>query len=357
MKAAILVGDGDIRYADMDEPALGPGMVKVRVRACGICGSDVPRVLRHGAHFYPIVLGHEFAGDVVATGDGVANVKVGDRVSCAPLVPCRTCADCQRGNFSLCPDYSFIGSREQGGMAECVVMPEANAVKYGGDVSYETAAMFEPATVALHGILLNGGVSGLDVAVVGCGTIGIFAIQWAKLLGARSIAAFDIARDRMDFALRMGADAAFDTREEDFDKRARTVTLNGAGFNAVFDVSGCEATIHAAFRLAANRARVCIIGTPVKDIAFTKQMWELMNRKEFRLTGSWMSYSAPFPGREWKMVSDYATSGRFVFDPQLVFAKFPLSRTAEAFDLFRNPTQVHGKVMLVCGDGAEAGGR
>ena len=351
MKAAILMGDQDIRFAEMAEPETRPGTVKVRVRACGICGSDVPRVLHGGAHFYPVVLGHEFAGDVVEIGEGVTNVKVGDRVSCAPLVPCRSCADCQRGNFSLCRKYSFIGSREQGGMAECVVMPEANAVKYGGDVSYETAAMFEPSTVALHGLLLNGGVSGSDVAVVGCGTIGIFAIQWAKLLGARRIAAFDIAQDRMDFALRMGADVAFDTREADFDGRASSTTLSGAGFAAVFDVSGCEATIHAAFRLAANRARVCVIGTPVKEVSFSKQTWELMNRKEFLLTGSWMSYSAPFPGREWQMVSDYATSGRFAFDPQLIFLKYPLSRVAEAFNLFRNPSQVHGKVMLTCCDG------
>ena len=350
MKAAVLFGDGDIRFADMAEPVTRPGMVKVRVRACGICGSDVPRVLRGGAHFYPVVLGHEFAGDVVDVGEGVSSVKVGDRVACAPLVPCRKCADCQRGDFSLCRNYSFIGSRENGGMAEYVVIPEENAVKYGGDLTCETAAMFEPATVALHGILLNGGLAGADVAVVGCGTIGIFAIQWARLLGARSVAAFDIARDRLDFALRMGADSAFDTRGGDFVEQACAKTPNGEGFDAVFDASGCEATIHAAFRLASNRARVCIIGTPVRDISFSRQMWELMNRKEFRLTGSWMSYSAPFPGREWKMMSDYATSGRFVFDPRLVFRKYPLSRVDEAFALFRDPSRVHGKVMLVCGD-------
>ena len=352
MKAAILFGNEDIRFADMPEPETRPGAVKVRVRACGICGSDVPRVLHGGAHFYPVVLGHEFAGDVVEVGADVDGLAPGDRVSCAPLVPCGKCADCQRGHFSLCRHYSFIGSREQGGMAEFVVMPATNAVKYGENVPYETAAMFEPATVALHGIFLNGSVSGEDVAVVGCGTIGIFAVQWAKLLGARRVVAFDISEDRLAFARRMGAGDAFDTRDADFAERACAATPGGAGFGAVFDASGCEATIHAAFRLAANRARVCVIGTPVRDISFTKAEWELMNRKEFRLTGSWMSYSAPFPGHEWEMVSDYASSGRFVFDPQLVFRKFPLSRADEAFDLFRNPSQIHGKVMLTCGDDA-----
>ena len=352
MKAAILFGNEDIRYADMAEPETRPGTVKVRVRACGICGSDVPRVLHGGAHFYPVVLGHEFAGDVVEVGAGVKGFSPGDRVSCAPLVPCGKCADCQRGHFSLCRHYSFIGSREQGGMAESVVMPAANAVKFGGDVPYWTAAMFEPATVALHGIFLNGSVSGEDVAVIGCGTIGIFVIQWARLLGAHRVAAFDIEPERLGFARRMGADSGFDTRDADFAERARAATQGGAGFGAVFDASGCEATIHAAFRLAANRARVCVIGTPVRDISFTKAEWELMNRKEFRLTGSWMSYSAPFPGREWEMVADYATSGRLVFDQQLLFRKFPLARAAEAFDLFHNPSQVHGKVMLMCGDDA-----
>lgn len=349
MKAAVLFGDCDIRCADIPESETRPGTVKVRVGACGICGSDVPRVLRGGAHFYPIVLGHEFAGDVVEVGAGVEGVAIGDRVSCAPLLPCRVCADCQRGNFSLCRHYGFIGSREQGGMAEYVVMPAANAVRCGRDVPCETAALFEPATVALHGILLNGPVEGLDVAVVGCGTIGIFAIQWARILGARRIAAFDLSKERMDFAMRMGADEAWDTREDGFAEQACARTAGAAGFSCVFDASGCEATINAAFRLAANRAHVCIIGTPTREVAFSKSAWELLNRKEFRLTGSWMSYSAPFPGREWSMVADYATSGRFVFDDHLVFKRFPLEEADRAFDLFRDPSQVRGKVMLLCG--------
>ena len=99
MKAAVLYGNEDIRYADWETPACGPGMVKVRVRATGICGSDVPRVLHHGAHFYPVVLGHEFSGDVAEVGEGVQGLQVGDTVTGAPLVPCMRCADCQRGNY------------------------------------------------------------------------------------------------------------------------------------------------------------------------------------------------------------------------------------------------------------------
>ena len=114
-----------------------PGTVKVKVKASGICGSDIPRVLQNGA-FLPYRTGHtSFSGDVVEVGEGVTSVKVGDRVSGAPLVPCMKCDDCQKGNFSLCKHYSFIGSRQQGSNADYVVIPEQNAVVYDPCIPYE----------------------------------------------------------------------------------------------------------------------------------------------------------------------------------------------------------------------------
>ena len=147
MKAAVVCANEDVRYMDYEEPQVTPGTVKVKVKASGICGSDIPRVLQNGVHFYPIVLGHEFSGDVVEVGEGVTSVKVGDRVSGAPLVPCMKCDDCQKGNFSLCKHYSFIGSRQQGSNADYVVIPEQNAVVYDPCIPYEQAAMFEPSTL------------------------------------------------------------------------------------------------------------------------------------------------------------------------------------------------------------------
>ena len=102
MKAAVVVvANEDVQYQEVEEPQVSKGTVKIRVRYSGICGSDIPRVLNNGVHFYPIVLGHEFSGDVVEVGEGVTKVKVGDRVSGAPLLPCMKCDDCQQGNFSL----------------------------------------------------------------------------------------------------------------------------------------------------------------------------------------------------------------------------------------------------------------
>lgn len=341
-----MFGNEDIRYADWETPKCGAGMVKVRVRACGICGSDVPRVLHSGAHYYPVVLGHEFSGDVVETGANVARVKVGDTVSAAPLLPCMTCGDCLRGDYALCKHYSFIGSRAQGGFSDYVVMPEQNAVLYDPSIPYAQAAMFEPSAVAVHGVLQADYRGGETVAVLGLGTIGVFTLQWAKIFGAKKIVAFDIDDGRLSLAKRMGADETVNTLAPDFMQRALALT-DGRGFENVFETAGSPVTMRMAFELAANKARVCFIGTPHNDLCFTPRQWENMNRKEFRLTGSWMSYSAPFPGREWALTAHYFATGELKFDPAFIFRTYPMRDAAQAFSLYRDPSQVHGKIMLV----------
>ena len=346
MKAAVLHGNEDIRYEEFPTPEVKPGTVKVRVKAAGICGSDIPRVLNNGAHYYPIVLGHEFAGVVEEIGEGVTKVKVGDTVSGAPLLPCMKCGDCQRGNYSLCKHYGFIGSHDQGAFAEYVVMPEANAIPYDPIIPFEVAAMFEPATVSLHGMYCNDYAGGGDVAIIGGGTIGLFAAQWAHIFGAKRVVVFDLVQERLDLAKRLGADEVINTGDPDFMAKAKALT-GGKGYDYVFETAGNPITIQMGFELAANKAHYCCIGTPHKDMTFTPKMWEYMNRKEFKLTGSWMSYSAPFPGKEWELVAHYFATGQLKFDDELIFQRYPLDEADKAFALYKNPSQVKGKVMLL----------
>ncbi|MBQ7321583.1 MAG: galactitol-1-phosphate 5-dehydrogenase [Clostridia bacterium] len=346
MKAAVLHGNEDIRYEEYPTPEVRPGTVKVRVKAAGICGSDIPRVLNNGAHYYPIVLGHEFSGIVEEIGEGVTKVKVGDTVSGAPLLPCMKCGDCQRGNYSLCKHYGFIGSHDQGSFAEYVVMPEANAIPYDPSIPFEVAAMFEPATVSLHGMYCNDYAGGGDVAIIGGGTIGLFAAQWAHIFGAKRVVVFDLVQERLDLALRLGADEVVNTGDPDFMAKAKALT-GGKGYDYVFETAGNPITIQMGFELAANKAHYCCIGTPHKDMTFTPKMWEYMNRKEFKLTGSWMSYSAPFPGKEWELVAHYFATGQLKFDDELIFQRYPLEEADKAFALYKNPAQVKGKVMLL----------
>ena len=134
------------------------------------------------------------------------------------------CDDCQNGNFSLCKHYSFIGSREQGSNADYVVIPEQNAVVYDPSIPYEQAAMFEPATVAIHGVFQNDYQGGQYVAVLGGGTIGMFTMQWCKIFGSKKVVVFDISDERLELAKRLGADEVVNTTKENFMEEAMAIT-------------------------------------------------------------------------------------------------------------------------------------
>ena len=345
MKAGVVYAPKDIRYEDIKKPVPQAGQVLIKVKYTGICGSDVPRVNGTACHFYPNVLGHEFSGTVEQVGEGVTTLQEGDRVAGVPLVPCMKCADCQRGDYSLCKHYSFIGSREFGSFAEYVVAPERNAVKFEDAVSFEQGAFFEPATVALHGLQRTPFRGGGSVAILGGGTIGMFVMQWAKIFGAKDAVVFDIAPERLELGKRLGATAGINTLEPDYMEKAKALT-SGRGFDYVFETAGNTITMKMAFALAANKANVCFVGTPTRELSFSVEEWENMNRKEFTLTGSWMSYSAPFPGKEWELVAHYFKTGDLKFDESFIFRKFPLSRIAEAFALYETPGAVKGKILI-----------
>ena len=345
MKAGVVHGIEDIRYEDIETPKVEPGKVLVKIKYTGICGSDIPRVNQGTAHYTPIVLGHEFSGTVAEVGEGVTSVKAGDRVAGIPLVPCMKCEDCQKGNYSLCKHYDFIGSHSFGSYAEYVAVPEKNVVKFSDDVSFEQGAFFEPATVALHGLERTGYQGGKTVAILGGGTIGLLTMQWAKIFGAKKIVVFDIAEERLELAKRLGADAGINTLKENFMADAKALS-DGKGYDYVFETAGNTITMKMAYELAANKAEICFIGTPTKELSFTVKEWENMNRKEFKLTGSWMSYSAPFPGHEWALVAHYFATGDLKLDESFIFKKIPLSQIDTAFAMFKTPGMVKGKILI-----------
>lgn len=345
MKAGVVHAKNDIRYEDIEKPVPKAGQVLIKVKYTGICGSDVPRVNGDACHFFPNVLGHEFSGSIEAVGEGVTALTTGDRVAGVPLVPCMKCEDCQKGNYSLCKHYSFIGSREYGSFAEYVVVPEKNAVKFEDSVSFEQGAFFEPATVALHGLQRVDYKGGKTVAILGGGTIGMFVMQWAKIFGAKKVVVFDIAEERLELGRRLGSDAGINTMKKDFMDQAMELT-DGKGFDYIYETAGNTITMKMAFGLAANKAQVCFVGTPTKELSFSVKEWENMNRKEFTLTGSWMSYSAPFPGEEWELAAHYFKTGELKFDDSFIFKKIPLSRISEAFEMYKVPGTVKGKILI-----------
>ena len=345
MKAGVVHAREDLRYEDIEKPVVSEGKVLVKVKYTGICGSDIPRVNGDACHFFPNVLGHEFSGTVEEVGEGVTSVKPGDRVAGIPLVPCMKCDDCLKGNYALCKHYSFIGSREFGSFAEYVCVPEKNVAKFDEEVTFEQGAFFEPATVALHGLQRVPYEGGKTVAILGGGTIGMFVMQWAKIFGAKEAVVFDIEPSRLELGKRLGATAGINTLEPDFLDQAKALT-GGKGFDYVFETAGNTITMKMAFKLAGNKANVCFVGTPTRELSFSVEEWENMNRKEFTLTGSWMSYSAPFPGKEWELVAHYFKTGDLKFDESFTFKKVPLSQMADAFEWYKTPGTVKGKILI-----------
>ena len=347
MKAALVYGIDDIRYEETEDIAVkNSNDVKVKVKACGICQSDVPRVLAGTARYFPIILGHEFSGIVEEVGEAVTNVKVGDHVAGIPLVPCLECEDCKKGDYALCKHYSFIGSRQSGAYAESVVVPATNVIPLDKNISFEAGALTETSTVALHAFKLVkfDKAKAKNVAILGFGTIGAFAVQWARILGAENIVVFGRNEERLQFSKELGATHTINTTHPEFIKEAMELT-GGKGFDYLFETAGTPDTIKYCFKLAANKADVCMIGTPQKDVTFSWQEWELMNRKEFNLTGSWMSYSAPFPGAEWTETVEAMKNGSLIYDSRLLYKKYDLSEAKEAFACFKNE-KVSGRILF-----------
>ncbi|WP_209305637.1 galactitol-1-phosphate 5-dehydrogenase [Microbacterium sp. dk485] len=341
MRAAVLHGPGQLQVRDVERPVPGPGEALVQVMVSGICGSDLPRVLGTGARRYPIILGHEFSGVIAEVGEGTG-IALGSRVAGVPLLPCDECRDCASGHYSQCRNYSFLGSRVNGSWAEYVVVPERNLLRLADSMSFESGAMIEPSSVALHAFRLARYDGGGHVAVIGAGNIGVFATQWARLLGADQVTVFDIDEARLATATALGADLVQRTDLEQDDWREQT---GSRGFDLVIESSGVSPALTTALQLVASKGTIVSVGTPTRPVSFDPHVFELLHRKEATVIGSWMSYSSPFPGEEWTSSVRAFESGRLTCD-SLVAARFPLEDANGAFDLYRSGEAVRGKVLL-----------
>jgi len=149
---------------------------------------------------------------------------------------------------------------------------------------------------------------------------------------------FDISDERLALAKEFGADYVVNTLTDQIDKNR---------YQYVFETAGVTDTMYLAFEVASSKASVCFIGTPTKDLVFKPALFENMNRKEFKLTGSWMSYSAPFPGEEWTLTARFFAAGQLRFDDRFIFRKFDMCDAAKAFELYKTPGSVGGKILLI----------
>lgn len=342
MRAALRNGIKKIELIEMDKPSPAAGEVLIAVKSCGICGSDIVRIQEDAPRWDEIVIGHEFSGEIVALGADVTGWKVGDRAVAAPLMPCMKCDHCAQGNYSLCKGYSFIGSRVQGGFGEFVRVPAKNLVAMDG-LTFDQAAFIEPITVCLHPIMRLPNLLGKNVVVTGAGTIGLLAVQIFKAMGCKEIVVSDVMGAKLELAKEMGATIVCNPIKESLEKVcARELP---AGADVVFESSGANLAKISALNVAAGRGKVLLVGTAHGPITMTGPEFEQISRKELEVIGSWMNYSAPYPGAEWKTAAWMMGEGLIKVD-NLQTHTFPIEKIQDAFDVIYDNKELWAKVMI-----------
>lgn len=346
MKALSITGVKQIEFVDIEMPEIKNDEVLIRVAYCGICGSDIPRYFEGGVHSFPQVVGHEFSGKIEKVGGDVTSLSEGDRVVAAPLIPKHGPNYWPNGNPSMDSEYSFIGSRQQGAMAEYVAVPAINVVKVPDDLSLDYAALVEPLTVAIHGVdRIPMDRSGEKVAIFGAGTIGLLTIAVLKARGAGEIVCIELNDAKKDTALKMGADIFLNPNRVDINE---WVDKNG-GFDFVLESAGSPITQKQCLEIANKGGKIIYLGTMERDLNFKAKEFEQILRKELLITGSWMSYSMPFPGYEWKTALMYMSNGTINVGP-LITSRWKLEDADKPFTEIVDKDSKEIKVLFKIGD-------
>lgn len=289
MKASFFTKPGQFEYRETELPQVGGTDVLIRNKVCGVCGTDVH--IFHGepgsADVHPpVILGHEYAGEVVEVGEAVTTVKPGDHVTVDPNIYCGQCEYCRNGKKQLCTDMQAVGVTRNGGFAEYSVVPEAQAFFIRKDIPYPYAAMTEPLACCLHGIDLAEIKPGNTVLIVGGGAIGLILLQLAKLAGAGKLVLSEPNGQRRAVAEKLGADYTINPLADD--AKDQYFAFTGSGADVVIECAGNNASVDSAFAFAKKGATVVLFSVPKPDAVYGLGLFDVF-KKELTIKGSFVN--------------------------------------------------------------------
>src|SRR6266699_2518113 len=337
MRAVIIDAPGIIRVDNVPDPTPRPDEVLVRVGACGICGTDL-HIIDGDSPLarYPIIPGHEFAGEVVAVGSDVAqrygkeNITVGSRVAVEPNLYCGYCDSCRTGHENLCLNYAALGVTTNGGIAQCVAVPMASAYLLPDSMSLREGALIEPVSCAVHGMHSLNPRSGDTFLIVGAGTMGLLLLQLALRGGASRVAMVDVNMQRLASAEELGATRTYKDIE-------RALADESPGFNCVIDATGVPAVIENAFMAVKRGGKFMVFGVASNEARISLSPFRIYN-DEITIVGS-MAILFSF-----QPALDLISSG--VINTQaMLTAALPLQDFSRALDMVRQGRGVKTQIL------------
>jgi len=343
MKAAVVYGKDDIRIEEYPEPRAGQGEVVVKIKASGICATDVKTLLGQGMpKNLPTILGHEVVGEISELGEGVQGYHTGQRVAVYPIAVCGECYYCKRGRHNLCMKEFGLGHGIDGGFAEYVKLP-SQIVNAGGvleiheELSYEKAVLAEPLSCGLAALRANRVRKGDKVVVIGAGPMGLIHLKVSKWAGAEVIMA-DVLDKRLDIAASMGADYCINVSQKDILKEVMDIT-GGAGAEVVITSLGIPKVIEDSLKLVRNGGVMNIFGGPPAGQTITLDpRW--LHYSEIVLTGSFASTPEDFK----KALYMIACNEIIVED--LISDRFTLDSMLDAVERAKKQDMIKGIVLF-----------
>jgi 2-desacetyl-2-hydroxyethyl bacteriochlorophyllide A dehydrogenase len=340
MKQAVLLKPGLVRLHDVPLPReIRPNEILLKIHRVGVCGSDVH--MYYGKHpfanTYPMVQGHEYGGEVIKVGSDVTLFRPGMRATARPHVVCGKCPACLRGQYNVCQNLKVEGcAGPEGAAQEYFIIPEERAVVIPENLSYEQAAMIEPAAVGAHSTKRSGSLKGKNVVVTGAGTIGNLVAQFVVARGAKKVLITDLVDFKLDLAKQCGISETTNLKKEKFKDAVKRV-FGDEGFQVAFEAVGAQAALTELIDNIENGGTVIIIGVyvqnPVVNMGF-------LGEHELNVLGSMM-----YRHEDYLETIDLISKGLIKTEP-LITQHFPFDQYHDAYKFIETNADQAVKVMI-----------
>lgn len=338
MKAAVYYkGEKNLRIEEVPTPEPGPGEVRVKVAACGICHTDL-HYLDHGVPTFkepPMIPGHEISGTVDAMGPGVSGVETGGHVIIPAVLTCGSCENCRRGRENICNNMLMIGNHINGGYAEFIVVPAKDLIPVPKSLNLQNCSIIADAlSTPYHAVVNRGEIKpGQVVSVFGCGGVGINVVQFAALSGAK-VVAVDLSDEKLEIAKKLGAYAVFNAKEDKVEKAVRKAT---GGCDVAFEVIGKPKVMNQAMATLKTGGRFVMVGYSADNLELSAA--RIMFR-EMDIRGSLGCRPV-----DYHSIVQLADQGKIALD-LLISNRYPIEKINRGFDDLREEKPVIRNLMV-----------